>query len=281
MAVDDRFPTHSVDLRLVAADMDGTLLDADGRVPDGLWPVLQLMRERGIVFAPASGRQYATLRRLFEQDAAGMPFIAENGAFVVRDDREISSAPIGRAAVVGVLDAMRGLSAAGGDVGVVVCGKRRAFVERSDEPFLDEVRKYYLSFEIVADLRVVEADAIKLAIFDFGDAAATAAPALSSVGETHQVVVSGHHWVDVMSSGVNKGVALRALQTDLGITPAQTAAFGDYLNDLEMLQAADLSFAMENAHPKIKRVARYAAPHHTDGGVVTVLSDLLRCPGVG
>lgn len=275
MAADDRFPTHSIDLRLVAVDMDGTLLDADGEVPDELWPILQVMRERGIVFAPASGRQYATLRRLFERDAAGIPFIAENGAFVVADDREISSAVVGRDAVAGVLEAMRALSLAGGDVGVVVCGKRRAFVDRSDEPFLEEVRKYYVSFEIVDDLRAVDEDVIKLAIFDFGDAATTTAPALSAVGETNQVVVSGHHWVDVMPSGANKGVALRALQADLGITPAQTAAFGDYLNDLEMLQAAGLSFAMENAHPKIKRAARYDAPHHADGGVVTVLSDLL------
>ena len=50
-------------IRLVVADMDGTLLDADGVVPDRLWPLLDLMRERGIAFCPASGRQYATLLR--------------------------------------------------------------------------------------------------------------------------------------------------------------------------------------------------------------------------
>lgn len=268
-----------VDLRLVAVDMDGTLLDGDGEIPDELWPLLATMRERGIVFVPASGRQYATLHRLFERDAAGMPFIAENGAFVVRDDREISSTAVGHDVVAAVLRAMGQREACGGDLGVVVCGKRCAYVERSDEPFLAEVRKYYASFEVVDDLRLVDEEVIKLAIFDFTDAATSTAPALSAVAEAHQVVVSGQHWVDVMANGVNKGVALRALQRELGVTAAQTAAFGDYLNDLEMLQAAELSFAMENAHPTITRVAAYAAPHHEDGGVVTVLSALIGLRG--
>lgn len=266
---------NSVDLRLVAVDMDGTLLGADGEIPEALWPLLATMRERGIVFAPASGRQYATLRELFDQDAEGMPFIAENGAFVVRDGEVISTADVGHSAVSGVLDAMQQLSEAGGDIGVVLCSQRCAFVERSDEPFLKEVRKYYASLEIVDDLRTVETNIIKVAIFDFEDAVTSAAPALESIGQTHQVVVSGAHWVDVMANNVNKGIALQALQADLGVTAAQTAAFGDYLNDLELLQAADMSFAMENAHPRIKQVARYRAPHHAEAGVITVLAKLL------
>jgi len=162
-----------------------------------------------------------------------------------------------------------------GDIGVVVCGKRRAFVERSDGAFLEEVRKYYVALDVVADLRSVSHEPIKLAVFDFGDAATSIAPALSSIAETDQVVVSGPHWVDVMARGANKGVALSALQEELGVTREQTAAFGDYLNDLEMLEAAGLSFAMENAHPDITLAARFQAPHHEAGGVITVLSEIL------
>ncbi|MGZ0712733.1 Cof-type HAD-IIB family hydrolase (plasmid) [Coraliomargarita sp. W4R53] len=275
MTLEQQALPNFVDLRLVAVDMDGTLLGADGKIPDALWSMLVTMRERGIVFAPASGRQYATLRKLFERDAVGMPFIAENGAFVVRDDEAISSAAVGQNAVSSVLDAIDHLSEAGGNVGVVLCGEQCAFVERSDEPFLKEVRKYYASLEIVDNLRAVDVTVIKVAVFDFEDAVTSAAQALESIGQTHQVVVSGAHWVDVMASGVNKGIALQALQAELSVTAAQTAAFGDYLNDLELLQAADMSFAMENAHPRIKQVARYQAPHHTEAGVITVLTELL------
>jgi Cof subfamily protein (haloacid dehalogenase superfamily) len=268
-------PSTGLDVRLVAVDLDGTLLGSDGEVPTGLWPILRTMRERGIVFAPASGRQYATLLRLFEQAAEGMPFIAENGTFVVRDNQEISSAPLAAGTVTAALVSLEALRTRGGDIGVVVCGKRRAFVERTDELFLEEVRKYYVAFDTVADLRAVEEEAIKLAVFDFGDAAVSTAASLASVAETNQVVVSGPHWVDVMARGANKGTALRALQAELGITRDQTAAFGDYLNDLEMLQAAGLSYAMENAHPDVKEAARFRAPHHEVGGVITVLTQLL------
>ncbi|MFN8085781.1 MAG: HAD hydrolase family protein [Microbacterium sp.] len=92
---------------------------------------------------------------------------------------------------------------------------------------------------------------------------------------THQVVVSGRHWVDVMNTTVDKGVALRSLQRALGVTPAQTAAFGDYLNDLEMLRAADWSYAMADAHPDVAAVARHRAPSNAEAGVVSVLERLL------
>lgn len=255
--------------------MDGTLLDAEGRVPDGLWPLLRIMAERGIAFAPASGRQYATLRDAFDQVSEGMPFIAENGSFVVRDDVELSSTPVDPEIVERVLAAADDATAAGRDVGVVLCARRCGYVSRADDAFMAQVRKYYHSHAVVDDLRAVDDAPIKMALFDFDDAETGIAPALSEVADTHQVVVSGAHWVDVMQPGVNKGTALRALQSEMGITAAQTAAFGDYLNDLEMLREADLSFAMANAHPDIRAVARFTAPSHTEAGVVAVLERLL------
>jgi Cof subfamily protein (haloacid dehalogenase superfamily) len=268
-------PAHALDLRLVVADLDGTLLDADGALPDGFWPLWEELRERGIAFAPASGRQYATLRRLFDRAASDLVFIAENGAFVVRGDEEISSSPLDRAFTASVIDRVRALAQDGADVGLVVCGARTAFVERGDEAFLEEARRYYASLELVDDLRAVGTDAVKLAVFDFGRAEDVTAPALAEFGADHQVVVSGEHWIDLMNDGVDKGRAVRALQDSLGVTPAQTVAFGDYLNDLPMLAAAEHSYAMADAHPDVAARARHRAPSHRDGGVVTVLRDLL------
>ncbi len=260
------------DLRLVAVDMDGTLLDAQGRVPDRLWPLLEIMRERGILFVPASGRQYATLHSLFARAASGMPFIAENGTYVVRDEIEISSAPLDAAIVRAVIAALAQTTA---DYGVVLAGRDRAWVSRTDAAFLTEVAKYYVEHEIIADLDAVAGETIKIAVFCFGDAETEILPALTGFRTTHQVVVSGAAWVDVMDARVNKGEALRALQQALGIGPEHCAAFGDYLNDLEMLQAVEWSYAMDNAHPAVKAVARRIAPHHHDEGVIAVLGELL------
>ncbi len=78
-----------------------------------------------------------------------------------------------------------------------------------------------------------------------------------------------------MNRGVNKGVALERLQASLGIDRAQTAVFGDYLNDLEMMDAAALSFAMANAHPEVAARARYRAPANHESGVITTIVRLL------
>ncbi|MGW2647980.1 Cof-type HAD-IIB family hydrolase [Streptomyces sp. NPDC001393] len=268
-------PAGPADIRLIVTDMDGTLLDDAQRIPDGLWPMLAELRRRGVLFSPASGRQYATLARQFAEVAEGMVFIAENGTYVVRDGVELSSDTMDKAVAAGVVRTVRRLVTDGVDVGAVVCGKRSAYVERTDEAFLAEVRKYYVEHRIVEDVTAVEDDVIKVALFDFGSAEHSTAPALAEFAGTHQVVVSGEHWVDVMNRTANKGTALRSLQRALGITPAQTMVFGDYLNDLEMLDAAEWSFAMAGAHPEVVRRARHLAPSNNEGGVLRTISRVL------
>jgi len=267
--------TGSADIRLIVTDMDGTLLDDAKRIPPGLWETLAELRRRGVLFSPASGRQYATLAREFAEVAEGMAFIAENGTYVVRDGAELSSDPLEPAVAAAVVRAVRQLAAGGVDVGAVVCGKRSAYVERGDEAFLAEVRRYYVEHRVVEDATAVDDDVIKIALFDFGSAECTTAPALAPFAATHQVVVSGEHWVDVMNRTANKGAALRRLQDELGITPAQTMVFGDYLNDLEMLDAADWSFAMANAHPDVVARARHLAPSNNDNGVLRTIARVL------
>ncbi|MEV0182719.1 Cof-type HAD-IIB family hydrolase [Streptomyces sp. NPDC050625] len=272
-------PTDPAGIRLIVTDMDGTLLDDAKRIPEGLWPMLAELRRRGVLFSPASGRQYATLARQFADVADGMVFIAENGTYVVRDGVELSSDPLAPAVATGLARAVRRLVADGVDVGAVVCGKRSAYVERTDEPFMAEVRKYYVEHRVVEDVTAVDDDVIKVALFDFGRAERTTAPALSAFADTHQVVVSGEHWVDVMNRTANKGAALRGLQRELGITPAQTMVFGDYLNDLEMLDAAEWSFAMANAHPEVVGRARHRAPSNNDNGVLRTIARVLGMSG--
>jgi Cof subfamily protein (haloacid dehalogenase superfamily) len=267
-------PFPSPDLRLIAVDMDGTLLDGEGRIPEALWPLLDRLHARGIRFAPASGRQLATLRRSFAGHLDDAVFIAENGAYVVEGETEISSDGMDAGFTASLVRRLRRLVEAGSDLGVVVCGKRSAYIERTDAAFLAEAEKYYARLETVDDLLAMDDQVLKVAIFDFADAAATA-PELEDLRATHQVVVSGHHWIDVMNQGVNKGAALRRLQAATGITHEQTAVFGDYLNDLEMMDAASLSFAMANAHPDVTDRARFQAPSNLEYGVITTIRKLL------
>lgn len=266
------------DVRLVAVDMDGSLLDDRKRIDPSFWTLLDVLHERGVLLCPASGRQYATLRRQFGRD--DLVYIAENGAYVVRDGQELSSDTVGWEAAGPVLDAVRELADGGADVGLVLCGKRSAYVERTDDRFVEQSEPYYARLEQVDDLSAVQDEVLKLAVYDFGSAERGAAAALARFDGPVRVLVSGEHWVDVMSPTADKGRALRAAQRALGITPDQTMAFGDYLNDLGLLDAATWSFAMDNAHPQVRAQARYVAPSNNANGVVRTVVSALRLDGV-
>ena len=104
---DPRADARRPGVRLVVADMDGTLLDSGGRIPEGLWPLLDRMRERGVVFVPASGRQHARLARMFERAIDGMPIIADNGSYVVLDGQELHSTTLERDVAVDLVHRVR------------------------------------------------------------------------------------------------------------------------------------------------------------------------------
>lgn len=292
------------DIRLVAVDMDGTLLDDEKNFPPGLDELLDRLEERGVVFVPASGRQVWTLIDMFPE-RVGMTFIGENGAVVMRDGEEISSSPLDLGTVRRCVELVRhhvrqdGFFAARPDVqdgnaqkveaaqwdgGLVVCGKKSAYIERSDEPFLHAMLPYFARNQVVEDLLEVldeieggELDdaIIKLTLCSAGDVKPLAERTLGTFKQSHQFAISGDNWADLQMRGVDKGKAVSELQKYLGVSPAQTAVFGDAGNDLGMMSHAEFSFAMANASTDILAAARFVAPSNNEAGVVSVLSSFL------
>lgn len=266
---------HVPDIKLIACDMDGTLLDDLHAIHDEFWPLVEALHARGIMFCPASGRQYFNLLECFKPIADELVYIAENGAYVVQGERELSSDCLDGGVVRDLTLVTRGLVSGGATVGAVLCGKRSAYIEWDHPAFVAEVDKYYQRLQRVDDLLAVEDDFLKLAVYDFESSERVAAPAFAHFRETQQVVVSGQHWLDVMSLTTNKGSGIRHIQEKLGITREQTMVFGDFLNDLEMMDEASYSFAMANAHPQLKARARFLAPRNSDNGVVRTIKAVL------
>ena len=273
------------DLRLAAIDMDGTLLDDDKNFPPGMDELLDLMDERGVTFAPASGRQVWTLIDMFP-GRPGMTVIGENGGIVMRDGVEVSSSPVDAPTVREVIRLVREATSGpnGIDGGLVMCGKQFAYVERTDDLFVEGVAPYYHRTQCVEDqeavIDAIEAgtsdDAIvKLAVYAIGPVGALAEATLAHFADTHQYAISGANWADLQIRGVDKGSAVRDLQRFLGVERSQTAVFGDAGNDLSMMSEGDLSFAMANASQDVIEAARFVAPSNNEAGVAQVLRALL------
>lgn len=262
-----------IDLKLVVTDLDGTLLDAEGRVPERFWEVWERLRDRGVTLALASGRQHPALREMFGATSDGMVFISGNGSHVEHNGAEVSGNSLPRAVAEDVVRASRRLPG-GRDRSVVWCCANTAYTDSTNAWFIEHAEPILGALEVVDDLLDLRVEPLRLCVFDRGRSARTA-PALQRVCLPHQVVMTTADWCDVMKAGVNKGAAVHALQRDLGVTPEQTVVFGDYLNDLEMISGAPHSFAMANAHPRIIEAARYIAPPNAAHGVLTVLDELL------
>ena len=170
-----------IDLHLVVTDMDGTLIDGEGRVPVGLNQVVSQMREAGILFVPASGRQLANIRAVLGRVIDDSPLIAESGALAVHGNEEIHSDTISAEEAGAAIATARELASSGYDVGTVVACKRCAYIERSDPAFLAQARLYYEALEVVDDLMTVPLDEVlKVAVFDFDDVENGSSQALTS-----------------------------------------------------------------------------------------------------
>ena len=257
-------------IRLIAADLDGTLLDSRKRLSPGLFPLIRALRARGVRFAAASGRQYDNLLALFEPVADDLLFIAENGAVVCDGRRRLFSDALPKAYFRGPIERVRGLPG----VNCVLCTAQSAYIECANDPvFLENARMYYEKLTIADDLLTVleTVPAFKLAVFEQGKAETGCWPVLRQYEDKFAVVLSGADWVDLMNPETNKGSGLHRMADYLGIPIADTMAFGDYLNDLELLREAGFACAMENGHPDLKRMADCTVPSNDENGVVRAI----------
>lgn len=263
-------------IRLIAVDMDGTLLDSSHRLPPGLFPVVRELKRRGVRFAVSSGRQYYNLLKLFEPVRNAVTFICENGAIVFENGENVYCNELGFDRLAEPVRAIRGI----GGAQPIFCGLKSAYAESDDPFFLENARLYYERLEIVPDiLEVAKQDKIcKLAVFDAVDAETNSYPRLGRFRDGFMVILSGSRWVDLMNPGVDKGVAIEALQRQFGIAPEECMAFGDYLNDCGMMRVCYYSYAMANAHPDLKAVSRFEAKSNDENGVLEKIREFF--PGL-
>ncbi|EKO3964138.1 Cof-type HAD-IIB family hydrolase [Vibrio fluvialis] len=259
-------------IKFIATDMDGTLLDEKGQLDPEFFPLHKQLDERGILFAAASGRQYYSLLDTFAEIQDRIMFIAENGTLVMYKGEELYSSTIDKSAVAAIINEARNIAG----THVVLCGKRSAYIETEDPQAMEEIQKYYHRCESVSDLLAVEDDFIKVAICHFDGTEQWVNPSINAkFGHSHKVVVSAKIWLDVMNAEASKGTAIKQLQAKFDFTEQETMTFGDYFNDVEMLQASYYSYAVDNAHEQVKTYARFRAPSNREGGVLTIIKQLL------
>lgn len=258
-------------IKLIATDMDGTLLKSNNEIQDGFYDVFHKLKEKDIIFAAASGRQYYNLLERFKGLDNNMMFIAENGTFVVYRGEELIVNSLDKEIALELIKVGRTIE----NAYIILCGKNSAYIESRDKRLIKQTEKYYARYEVVEDLTKVEDDILKVTICDFSGSEGNSNKYFDDYRDKAQICVSGEIWLDMMAKGVNKGLAIKKIQEKLGIKHEETMVFGDYLNDLEMMGSAYHSYAMDNAHDDLKKVARFIAKSNDECGVVQAIKESL------
>lgn len=264
-------------MKLIATDLDGTLLGPGAVLSERTLAALDLARRAGVHVVAATGRAWRSASEVLEPATAIEHAVCSNGALhfdriragVVRF-HAIEPGAVGRAAAA-VFDAVDDVGL-GWELANGTFGWDETFLAHN--PVLDERRGH----ERVTMLPVEDPPAAVLKVlvsapgYHEEELFAHLYPLMPVDVET---TASGVSFVEITGAGVHKAKGLQALCDDLGIGAADVVAFGDNRNDMAMLEWAGHGYAMANANPALLAVADHEAPHHADDGVARTIESLL------
>ena len=261
-------------IKFIATDLDGTLLDGEGALPSEIFPLVACLSECGILFAPASGRQYANLKKLFFPVWEKLLFICENGALVRRGEETLYLDPIPVSLIKGTLDAVRQTEG----LYPILCGADNAYIEDTDEPFRTRAREPYSNCLEVDNLdEVIEREPVcKISVYNTLSAREQGMKILPPRLCGLNIILSGEHWCDVSSVTADKGTAIKEIQRRFRLSPDECMAFGDHMNDVGMLKACTHSRAVENAYPPVREISAAVVPSNAEHGVLKTIAALLK-----
>ena len=264
-------------VRLVVSDMDGTLLNSKGYVSSLFFELFEKLQEHNIQFVAASGRQYHSIAKVLQPIKDKIFIIGENGGIAKQSNQLLTLKTLDPTKIAEIIPLLRTIAKY-----IILCGKDSAYIETKDEDFIKKFQEYYTGYKIVEDLTkaVHDTDFLKIAVFHTESSEGKLYPKVKHLENDFLLKISGQNWLDISNLNVNKGNTLKIVQEKLNISKEETLVFGDYHNDIEMLQEAHFSFAMKNAHAEVKKIARFETESNDNFGVEKVLEQLIKAKSI-
>lgn len=269
--------TNLDSIKLVATDMDLTLLADDKSMPAGVDERIDALAKNGVLFCAASGRPALALRESFPAHHQDMALVADNGASVYLRDELVYRDLIDRDLYHEVLALA---TATEGSV-PVLCAFDDAYVLERDRCHEDVVSIYYRSITYVESFEELDVDSNKISIYFPGWDSKQKNDEVYSPAFASRLYLTcaGNEWLDFMNIGVDKGSGIRHLAQHLGIDLSDIAAFGDTYNDIPMLDIVGHSYVMANAAEHMHDHGKFLAPSNNEAGVLTVIDHIVDALG--
>ena len=281
-----------MDIRIIALDLDGTLLDSEKRLSEVNRDALQRAAAKGVLIVPTTGRFFG----MMPPAVRDLPFVRyaitingaqvydrETDAAIVRDEIPLEMA-LGVMELLDRYDVIYDCYRANWGW-MTAALQEKAADYATNEHYLKMVREFRKPVpELKAHLRETAADGDVQKIMLFAKREEGKGEREESCGvldairaemaaKFPDIKVTASTWnnIELNIKTAHKGNALKRFAEHLGYTLEDCMAFGDGMNDFTMVEAAGLGIAMANAEPEVKRVAKWIAPSNDEDGVAAGL----------
>lgn len=273
--------------KLIALDIDGTLLDPTGIIRPRVRSAVQRAVAAGVIVTLATGRRHRPARRIAADLGIAAPLILYSGSIIYNPQTEsaLLHRPLPSDFVAGVLTMLRQAGMNGGILQSPLRGERIYLGPlEHDDPYIRDYASDPIRSDLVERRAYEELAAVEDPLVVIAAGPAQAAHQLAKlIRENEQLnctlygyqlrhtQVPDLYGYDLLPFGHTKAIALDWLAHHFGLELSQTMVVGDGLNDLEMLRVAGLGVAMGNASPKVKAVAGAIVATNQEDGVAEAI----------
>jgi Cof subfamily protein (haloacid dehalogenase superfamily) len=258
---------------LIAIDIDGTLLDSQGALSDGVQTAIDRARASGILVALVTGRNRVGLLHVMDLIGLELPYICSGGAYIANPEtgEVIQQTPVPRKTIEHVVALAREADAA-------IFIEAHGHIYAETEPHVVDAIGPLASVDVVLTddiLQGFEGDPQKIVMIKDPETLAALETEIRQKVDAVYLSYSSPIYLEVTKQGVNKGNALKKLARYLHIPLSHVAAIGDEKNDMSMFAVAGLAIAMGNASDEVQAVADLIAPSNDDGGATWAINQIL------
>lgn len=259
-------------IKLIASDIDGTLLpEGTRKLNPEIFELILELKEHGIHFVAASGRQLESQMLLFVPVADHISYISENGAMCQLHGKRHVISEFDRDFAMRIIEELDKRP----ECKVTISTPSTQYMKSGDEDFYKHMTthlKYHITK--IDNLKDIDEPILKIAFLDTVNHDESFEHFNTLFGKEIKVVNAGNLWIDFIPFESNKGTGLKFVLEQLGLTPAEAICFGDQQNDIEMLEYTETSYVMAHSKPDVQKHAT-----NITESVVKTLKELLKTLG--
>ncbi|PMC34859.1 Cof-type HAD-IIB family hydrolase [Bacillus sp. UMB0899] len=257
------------DYKVLFLDIDGTILKPDNTIEDSTKKAVAEVKKKGIEVFLATGRPLHEISHIAEELNI-TSFIGYNGAYAIHQDQDIFRSPMSSQTVESYVD----IAKKHGHELVLYTNQENIFSDLDSSVVKEFISAFHLQknngytkdvIDKILGITLINLSENEPALYEKAD------PSI----HLSQVNVDGlRHCYDVIRDNVNKGIAVQHILELLHIPKEASIAFGDGMNDKEMLSVVGEGFAMGNGHPDLFQYAKYKTTKVTNSGIYNGLKSL-------